>query len=219
MSAGGNSIVVAVDGPVAAGKGTLGRRLAAHFGFAYLDTGGLYRAAALRMLRAGAPLDDVDALVEQARAISAEDLDDPELRAEATGEAASVVAAQPPLRAALLEYQRNFATHPPKGAGGAVLDGRDVGTVVCPDADAKLFVTASVEARAKRRHDELVARGEDLSLALVRADLAKRDARDSERATSPLTAAGDAHLLDTTKMDIEAAFQAARRIVAACMTV
>ncbi len=212
-----SSIVVAVDGPVAAGKGTLGRQLAAHFDFAYLDTGALYRAVALRMLRAGDALDDVNAMVTQARAISPADLEDADLRAEQTGEAASVVAPQPELRAALLEYQRNFAKQPPRGAAGAVLDGRDIGTVVCPQADVKLFVTASAEARAARRHAELRARGEDVSLDVVRADLAKRDARDSERATSPLTAADDAHLLDTTKMDIEAAFQAAERIVAACM--
>ncbi len=211
-----NSIVVAVDGPVAAGKGTLGRRLARHFGFAYLDTGGLYRAVALRMLRAGEDLNDVAAMVAQARAVTPADLDDPALRAEATGEAASLVAPRAELRAALLEYQRDFAANPPGDAAGAVLDGRDIGTVVCPDAAVKLFVTASARARAARRHAELIGRGEDISLATVQADLAKRDARDSERAASPLAAADDAHLLDTTKMDIEAAFQAAQEIVAAC---
>ena len=208
--------VVAVDGPVASGKGTLGRRLAIYFDFAYLDTGALYRAVAMRMLRAGNGLDDVNAMVAQARAISLADLEEPNLRAEATGEAASFVAPQFELRAALLDYQRNFATHPPGRAQGAVLDGRDIGTVVCPDAEVKLFVTASPEARAVRRHAELVARKEDISLEVVRADLLKRDARDSERAASPLMPADDAHLLDTTKMDIEAAFQAAERIVTAC---
>jgi CMP/dCMP kinase len=212
-----SNIIVAVDGPVAAGKGTLGRRLAAYFDFAYLDTGGLYRAVALRMLRAGEDLHDVAAMVAQARAVNQADLEDPALRAEETGEAASVVAPQAELRAALLQYQRKFAANPPNGAAGAVLDGRDIGTVVCPDAQAKLFVTASALARAERRHAELVGRGEDISLEVVQADLAKRDARDSERAASPLTAADDAHLLDTTKMDIEAAFEAAREIVAACM--
>jgi cytidylate kinase len=210
-----SGIVVAVDGPVAAGKGTLGRRLARHFGFAYLDTGGLYRAVALRMLRAGEDLNDVAAMVAQARAVTPADLDDPALRAEATGEAASLVAPRAELRAALLEYQRNFAANPPGNAVGAVLDGRDIGTVVCPDATVKLFVTATALARAKRRHAELIGRGEDVGLETVRADLAKRDARDSERATSPLAAADDAYLLDTTKMDIEAAFQAAQEIVAA----
>jgi cytidylate kinase len=139
------------------------------------------------------------------------------LRAEAVGEAASVISPQPALRAALLDYQRNFAASPPDGTNGAVLDGRDIGTVVCPDADVKIFVTASAEARAKRRHTELVGKGEEVSLEVVAADLAARDARDSERATSPLAAADDAHLLDTTKMDIEAAFQAAQSYVAACM--
>lgn len=217
MNNGAKSIVIAVDGPVAAGKGTLGRRLAADFGFAYLDTGGLYRAVALRLLRDGQGLDDDAAMVAQAGAVSLADLDDPALRQEAVGEAASVISPQPALRAALLEYQRNFAAHPPEGAAGAVLDGRDIGTVVCPDAAVKLFVTASPEARAKRRHAELVGRGEAASLAAVRADLARRDARDSERSASPLAPATDAHLLDTTKMDIEAAVQAARTIVAACV--
>jgi len=211
-----SKFVVAVDGPVASGKGTLGRRLAIYFDFAYLDTGALYRAVAMRMLRAGNGLDDVNAMVAQARAISLADLEEPNLRAEATGEAASFVAPQFELRAALLDYQRNFATHPPGRAQGAVLDGRDIGTVVCPDAEVKLFVTASPEARAVRRHAELVARKEDISLDVVRADLLKRDTRDSERTASPLMPADDAHLLDTTKMDIEAAFQAAERIVTAC---
>jgi CMP/dCMP kinase len=209
-------LVIAVDGPVAAGKGTLGRRLAAHFGFAYLDTGGLYRAVALRLLRDGQALDDIPAMVAQAQAVSLADLDDPALREERVGEAASVISPQPALRAALLQYQRNFAAHPPQGATGAVLDGRDIGSIVCPEAAVKLFVTASAEARAKRRHAELLGRGEDVSLAKVQADLANRDARDMERATSPLAPAADAHLLDTTKMDIEAAVQAARKIVAAC---
>jgi cytidylate kinase len=209
------NVVIAVDGPVAAGKGTLGRRLAAHFGFAYLDTGGLYRAVALRLLRDDQTLDDAAAMVAQAGALSQADLDDPALRQEAVGEAASIISAHPALRAALLEYQRNFAAHPPHGAAGAVLDGRDIGTVVCPNAVVKLFVTASPEARAKRRHTELVGGGGDLSLAAVQADLARRDARDSERSASPLAPAADAHLLDTTKMDIEAAVKAARKIVAA----
>ena len=213
-----SKFVVAVDGPVASGKGTLGRRLAVYFGFAYLDTGALYRAVAMRMLRAGNGLDDVKAMVAQARAISLSDLEEPNLRAEATGEAASLVAPQTELRAALLDYQRNFATQPPGQVQGAVLDGRDIGTVVCPDAEVKLFVTASPEARAVRRHAELVVRKEDISLEVVRADLLKRDARDSERAASPLMPADDAHLLDTTKMDIEAAFKVAERIVTACRT-
>ncbi|MDA1098950.1 MAG: (d)CMP kinase [Proteobacteria bacterium] len=210
-------LIIAVDGPVAAGKGTLGRRLAAHFGLAYLDTGALYRAVALRLLRDGQALDDIPAMVAQAQAVSLGDLDDPALRGEQVGEAASMISPQPALRAALLQYQRNFAARPPEDAAGAVLDGRDIGTVVCPEAAVKLFVTASMEARARRRHAELLSRGEDISLATVQADLAKRDARDTERSASPLAPAADAHLLDTTKMDIEAAVQAALKIVAVCI--
>ena len=209
------NFVVAIDGPVAAGKGTLGRRVADYFGFAYLDTGALYRAVAMRMLRSGDTLGNVKAMVTQARAINLSDLDDLELRTAATGKAASIIAAQFELRSALLEYQRKFASHPPGQAQGAVLDGRDIGTVVCPDAEVKLFVTANSETRAMRRHAELIARAQDIRLDAVRADLLKRDQQDSNRKTSPLTLAADAHLLDTTKMDIETAFQAALGIVIA----
>ena len=201
--------VVAIDGPVAAGKGTLGRRVADHFGFAYLDTGALYRAVAMRMLRYGDALEDVKAMVAQARAVNLADLEELELRTEATGKAASIIAPQIELRNALLEYQRKFANYPPGQAKGAILDGRDIGTVVCPDAEVNLFVTASSEARAIRRHAELIGRAQAISLDAVRVDLLKRDHRDSNRAASPLTPAKDAHLLDTTKMDIEAAFKAA----------
>ena len=207
--------VVAIDGPVAAGKGTLGRRVANFFGFAYLDTGALYRAVAMRMLRAQDSLADVKAMVTQASAINLTDLEELELRSEATGKAASIIAPQIELRDALLEYQRNFANHPPGQVQGAVLDGRDIGTVVCPDAEVKLFVTASSETRAIRRHAELNGTAQDISLDAVREDLLKRDRRDSNRPTSPLTQAKDAYLLDTTKMDIEAAFQAALGIVIA----
>ena len=207
--------VIAIDGPVAAGKGTLGRRVADYFRFAYLDTGALYRAVAMRMLRSGASLGNVRAMVIQARAINLSDLDALEIRSEATGKAASAIAPQYELRDALLDYQRKFASHPPGQAQGAVIDGRDIGTVVCPDAEVKLFVTADPETRARRRHAELIARGQDISLDEVRADLLKRDQRDSNRTTSPLTLAADAHLLDTTKMDIEAAFQVALSIVIA----
>ena len=207
--------VVAIDGPAGAGKGTLGRRVANYFGFSYLDTGALYRAVAMRMLRARVSLEDVTAMVTQARAINLTDLEELELRSEATGKAASIIAPQIELRDALLEYQRNFANHPPGQVQGAVLDGRDIGTVVCPDAEVKLFVTASSETRAIRRHAELIASAQDISLDAVREDLLKRDRRDSNRPTSPLTQAKDAYLLDTTKMDIEAAFQAALGIVIA----
>jgi len=207
-------MIVAVDGPVAAGKGTLARRLAAHLGFDYLDTGALYRAAALRLLRDGGDPADAAAAQAAASAVGPADLDRPGLRDEATGRAASVVAAIPEVRAALLEFQRRFAASPP-GGRGAVLDGRDIGSVVCPRADVKLFVTASAEARARRRFLELQGRGEPAVYERVLADLQDRDARDRGRAAAPLTAAADAHLLDTTSLDIEAAFQAACAIIAA----
>lgn len=207
--------VVAVDGPTASGKGTLARRLADDLGFAYLDTGGLYRATALRLIRAGGDGSDVAAAVAAARGITPADLADPALREEATGNMASKVAALQPVRDALFAFQQDFAANPPDGACGAVLDGRDIGTVVCPDAAAKLFVTATAAARAARRHAELVARGTDVTLANVLEDLRSRDARDMNRATAPLKPAADADLLDTTELDIEAAFFAARKLVTA----
>lgn len=207
--------VVAVDGPTASGKGTLARRLAADLGFAYLDTGSLYRATALRLIRAGGDGSDVDAAVAAARSITPDDLSDPALREEATGNMASKVAALQPVRDALLAFQQAFAATPPDGAAGAVLDGRDIGTVVCPDATAKLFVTATAAARAERRHAELIARGTDVTLENVLQDLRARDDRDINRATSPLKPAADADLLDTTELDIEAAFFAARKLVTA----
>lgn len=209
------SIVIAVDGPTASGKGTLARRLAAHFGFAYLDTGALYRAAALRLLRAGGDGEDVDGAVSAARGIGPDDLADPALREEATGNMASRVAAMQPVRDALFDLQRDFAANPPGGAPGAVLDGRDIGTVVCPDAKVKLFITASAEARAGRRHRELEQQGTDVDYATVLDDLRARDARDSGRANAPLTKADDAVLIDTTNLAIEAAFSAALQ---ACVT-
>ncbi len=207
-------MIIAVDGPVAAGKGTLARRLAERLGYAYLDTGGLYRAVALRLLRGGLDLADEAAGVAAALALEPGDLSDPALRDEATGEGASRVAALPAVRQALLEYQRRFATRPPGGEAGAVLDGRDIGTVVCPEAAVKLFVTAELPARARRRWQELVARGEEIAYETVLADLERRDQRDQDRAAAPLRAAADAHLLDTTNLDIEAAFEAALAIVA-----
>lgn len=207
--------VVAVDGPTASGKGTLARRLADDLGFAYLDTGGLYRATALRLIRAGGDGNDVDAAVAAAQGITPGDLSDPALREEATGNMASKVAALQPVRDALFAFQQTFAATPPDGAAGAVLDGRDIGTVVCPDATAKLFVTATAAARAARRHAELVARGTDVTLQNVLQDLRARDERDTNRATSPLKPAADADLLDTTELDIEAAFFAARKLVTA----
>jgi len=205
-------MIVAIDGPAAAGKGTLARALADAYDLAYLDTGALYRATALRTLRAGIDPADAPAVAAEANAITPEDLADPALRAEATGEMASKVSALSEVRAALLDFQRRFAAVPPDGAKGAVLDGRDIGTVVCPDAEVKIFITASDEVRAHRRWLELSARGEDISEAQVLTDMQSRDARDAERATAPMKAAEDAHLLDTSNLDIDASFVAAKAI-------
>ena len=177
----------------------------------------LYRATARRVLRAGGAPSDLATSRQAALDLVPGDLADPNLRTEAVGEAASVVAAMPEVRAALLGYQRRFALDPPDGAPGAVLDGRDIGTVVCPEADVKLFVTASVEARAARRYRELRARGEDAAAGRILADLKRRDRRDRERLAAPLNPAPDAHLLDSTNLDIETTFRAARRVVAACL--
>ncbi len=202
-------MIIAVDGPVAAGKGTLARRIASEYGLVYLDTGALYRAVGLLVLRRGQDPGDQAAALEAAQTVSEISLEDPDLRKEETGNAASVVAANQDVRTALLDYQRNVAKQSP----GAVLDGRDIGTVVCPGAEVKLFVTASAETRAKRRFEELKTKGEDVSLKDILADLKERDARDQGRSTAPLTQAEDAHLLDTTKLDIEAALAAACRII------
>lgn len=202
-------MIVAIDGPAASGKGTLARRIAEHYGLRYLDTGSLYRAVAHGVLAAGGdPANETDA-VAAARNLRAGAVADADLRTPAVSQAASVVAAIPAVRAAILEFQRAFAAAPP----GAVLDGRDIGTVVCPDADAKLFITASQETRARRRFAELQASGSTVSEATVLADMAERDRRDSERAVAPLTRAPDAHLLDTTDLGIEAAFAAAIRLI------
>lgn len=206
-------MIIAIDGPSAAGKGTLARRLAAHFGYACLDTGSLYRAVAARLLAAGVDPGDVGAAIAAARQVTAADLDDPALRTEEVGNLASRVAALPEVRAALRAFQRHFAAHPPGGAPGAVLDGRDIGTVVCPDADVKLFVTASPEVRAERRVKELQARGGPAIKARVLADMKDRDARDSERTDSPLKPAEDALLLDTTHLDADEAFKAALSLI------
>ena len=203
------ALVIAVDGPVAAGKGTLARRLAERLGLHHLDSGLLYRATAARVLEAGGDPADPATAERAARSLEETDLARGDLRAEAVAAAASVVAAQPAVRQAVLDYQRGFAARPP----GAVIDGRDIGSVVCPDAAVKLFVTASAQERARRRHAELVARGEAASLAAVLADLTERDRRDSTRATSPLVQADDAVLLDTTDLDADGALQAALDIV------
>jgi cytidylate kinase len=202
-------LVSAVDGPAASGKGTLARRLAAHYGLAYLDTGSLYRATALAVMLAGGDPSDEAAAVEAAQTLDPVRFTDEQLRSPGAGEAASKVAAIPAVRTALLDLQRSVASKIP----GAVLDGRDIGTVVCPDADAKLFVTAAPETRAQRRHLEHLGRGEDISYDEVLADIRRRDERDSGRAVAPLVPAADAHLLDTTELGIEAAFQAALDLV------
>ncbi len=202
-------MIIAIDGPAASGKGTLARRLAKHYDLPHLDTGLLYRATAASLLDADRDLHDVDAAVAAARGLSLTEFDESQLRGRAMGEAASIVAALPEVRAALVEAQRNFARHP----GGAVLDGRDIGTVICPQADVKIFVTASPEARAQRRALELAERGEKADYAAILADIAKRDARDSERSDAPRRAAADAVLLDTTRMSVETAFAESLRIV------
>lgn len=193
-------MIVAVDGPAASGKGTIARAIAAHFALPFLDTGLLYRAVGLAVLRHGGdPSSARDALA--ACDFSDFMLDDPQIRSEAASRSASVVSAHARVRAALLDRQRAFAAQP----DGAVLDGRDIGTVIAPDAEAKLFVTASLNARAARRHAELVATGAHVSLAHVVADLQTRDERDANRAAAPLQRAGDADLLDTSAMSIDEA--------------
>ncbi|SHH95003.1 (d)CMP kinase [Marivita hallyeonensis] len=185
---------VAIDGPAAAGKGTISKAVAAHFGFAHLDTGLLYRAVGARMLTGEDP-------IRAAQNLVAEDLDNPDLRSADVAQAASKVAVIPEVRSALLDFQRAFA----RRAGGAVLDGRDIGTVICPQAEAKLFVTASAEVRAQRRFAELQERGADTDFDTVLADVNARDARDSSRADAPLAQAEDAVLIDTSDMTIDAA--------------
>jgi cytidylate kinase len=202
-------VIIAVDGPAAAGKGTLARRLAAHYGLAHLDTGRIYRATALATFDAGGDPADPVAAEAAALRITPELLGDRRLSEERIAQAASVVAAIPGVRAALLAFQRDFARHPPGGLRGAVLDGRDIGTVVCPDADAKLYVQASPEARAKRRFKELRAAGVEAIYERVLQDMTDRDARDSQRRTAPLRPADDAFVLDTTALDAEAAYAAA----------
>jgi CMP/dCMP kinase len=209
-----NPIVIAIDGPAASGKGTLARRLAEHLGFAHLDTGALYRATALLVLeRAGDPADPVTA-ARAAGLINPELLSDPRLRDEAVSAAASIVAAIPAVRRTLLDLQRDFAARPPKPAKGAILDGRDIGSVVCPAAQVKLFVTASVEERARRRVEELRHQGAAAILEDVLQDLKERDARDSERLAAPLIAARDATVIDTTPLDADAVFERVFGVIA-----
>jgi len=204
-------MIIAIDGPAASGKGTIARQIAAVYGLHHLDTGLLYRAVAKAMLDAGNPPDDAERATEAAVALDPTKFEDNVLKSQAITEAASVVAAIPQVRQALMNYQRGFATRPP----GAVLDGRDIGTVIAPGADVKLFVVASPEVRAARRVSELRARGEVADEQEVLADLLRRDQRDSRRTAAPLMQAPDAHLLDTTHLGIDAAFRAAVDIIEA----
>ena len=206
-------MIIAIDGPAASGKGTLARRLARHFGLPHLDTGLLYRAVARALMDRELPLTDAAAAGAAAAALDLAGLDEPRLRGREMGEAASLVSAHPEVRSALLELQRRFAGQP----GGAVLDGRDIGTVICPTATVKLFLTATPEERARRRHCELVARDEPADYAAILDDIHRRDTRDRSRATAPLRPADDAVRLDTTMLDAEAAFRAALALVEATL--
>jgi cytidylate kinase len=203
------AVVIAIDGPAASGKGTLARRLAEHFGYAYFESGLLYRATALRLLRAGIDPADSDAAAAAAADVTAADFGDPELRRDETANAAGIVAANPAVRAALIDAQRRFIANPPDQAAGVVMDGRDIGTIICPDADHKIFVYASLEVRAQRRLKELRERGVEGIESRVLQDMSARDARDMKRRVAPLVPAGDAFLLDTTALDADAAFAAA----------
>jgi cytidylate kinase len=202
-------MIIAIDGPAASGKGTLGKRLAAHYGLRHLDTGLIYRAVAKALIEAGHPLDDRARAIAAAQALDPLRFDERALKGHAVGEAASVVSAIPEVRAALLKFQRDFAAAPP----GAVLDGRDIGTVIAPDADVKIFVVAAPEVRARRRALELKVAGQRVDEAAILADILKRDERDRSRTVAPLVAAPDAHELDTTHLNVEQAVAAAIRIV------
>ena len=202
-------MIIAIDGPAASGKGTLAKRLATTFGLPHLDTGLLYRGTARAVLDRGGDLADVAVAGACANSLDLLDLDEARLRGEDMGEAASIVAAMPDVRAALLALQRGFAHRSP----GAVLDGRDIGTVICPDAEAKVFVVATPEARARRRYLELENRGERVDRDAVLADIRRRDQRDSSRSSAPLSPAADAIILDTTALDVDEAYAAALRIV------
>ncbi len=203
-------MIVAIDGPAAAGKGTLARRLAQHFDLAFLDTGVLYRAVGAKVLRAGHAAGDQAAAAAAAKGLGAADLDAPDLREERVSEAASVVAAMPDVRAALLEFQRRFARHPPDGKSGAVLDGRDIGTVIVPEPEViKFYVHASLEARAARRFKELQGRGVSTTYARVLQDMTDRDERDRSRGIAAMKPAADAYDLDTTHLNADQVFQKA----------
>jgi cytidylate kinase len=202
-------LIIAIDGPAASGKGTLGKKLAAHFGLRHLDTGLLYRAVAKAVMDKGEPYNDVAKAVGAAQSLDPARFDEAVLKGHAVGEVASIVSAIPEVRNVLVVLQRRFAATPP----GAVIDGRDIGTVICPDAPVKIFVTASPEVRARRRAMEYAAQGQTTDEAAVLADILRRDERDTTRKVAPLKPAADAHVLDTTHMDIDAAFRAAVALV------
>ncbi len=208
-------MIVAIDGPSASGKGTLARNLAKALDFAHLDTGQIYRAVAAKLLESGASVDDLEAARAMAATLGWQDLERSDLRDETVSQAASKIAAMPGVRAALLGFQRRFARTPPGAKAGAVLDGRDTGSVVCPEAQVKFFVTADLETRARRRLKELLDRGEVSIYARVLQDMRDRDARDSGRAAAPLRRAEDAILLDTTGMDENSVLETALEAVAA----
>jgi cytidylate kinase len=202
-------MIIAIDGPAASGKGTLGKRLAAHYGLRHLDTGLLYRAVAQAVLNSGHRLDDAARAAAAAQTLDPSRFDEEALKSHAAGEAASVVSAIPQVRAALFRFQQDFAAVPP----GAVLDGRDIGTVICPHADAKIFVTASPQVRARRRALEMARQGQAVDESAILADIRRRDERDTQRAIAPLRPADDAHILDTSDLDVEAVVREAIAIV------
>ena len=206
-------MIIAIDGPAASGKGTLAKRLAQHYGLRHLDTGVIYRAVAKALLDQGFELTDESRAVAAAMALEPKKFGDPELKSQRIGDAASVVSAIPKVREALVNFQQAFAAEPP----GAVLDGRDIGTVICPNADVKIFVVADPQVRAHRRTLEARGRGEEADEALVLADIIRRDERDRNRAAAPLKAAADAHILDNSKLDIEGGVAAAIAIVEAVL--
>ena len=204
-------MIIAIDGPAASGKGTLGKRLAQHYGYRHLDTGVIYRAVAYAVLETGGDLHNEALAIAAARAIDPETFGNPALKSHEVGNAASIVSAFPAVREVLLNFQRQFASEPP----GAVLDGRDIGTVICPDADVKIFVVADPKVRAQRRTLEAQSRGEQADEAAILADILKRDERDQNRATAPLRAAPDAHTLDNSRLGIDESVRAAIEIVEA----
>jgi cytidylate kinase len=204
-------LIIAIDGPAASGKGTLAKRLAGHYGFGHLDTGAIYRAVAYALVSQGSDLRDEAAAVHAARSLDVDTFDNPALKSHEVGTAASVVSAIPAVRAALVEFQRQFAAKPP----GAVLDGRDIGTVICPNADVKIFVVADAKVRAQRRAREAQGRGEMADEAIILADILARDERDQNRTVAPLKPASDAYLLDNSHLDIEGGVRAAIDIIEA----